>query len=536
MPPEKELARQIVAVIGAGTGIGKAAALPPGDGRRARRLRRSRRGGGAGRPPARSRQVRSGHRRRRDGPLRLRPGHRARLRHHGSRQRRARCSRSASWPTAASTRSWSPPACSCRRTAPGASPTSSGRTTFDVNVTGAVHRRRRGQRRSCERQGLPANLVLTTSVNAVVAKKGSLAYDTSKAAANHLVRELAVELAPLVRVNARRAGDGRQGQHDVPARPGHRVAREVQIAFARRVGPRRCGQTRGLLRASARSRGSPIEPDDQAEAVSCCCRAGCRKTTGHVIPVDGGLQDGFLDTAVRLEAGRAIVARRAVGLESRRVRDRRARALLRQGGVRGRGAEAAPRAARSAAPAAGGRRPRDRAPGRGRRRRQGRDGGACARVARPARARHARLRPPTDEERERPRWWRFWMRLPARTSASSSARGTASRSSSGLRPLRAGRARPDAVRGRLLRADARRGRSAHRQVLAPPRRRRGPEARCGAWSEDPETRWRVTQTDWKHFRKLTTGTSRPPSTRSAHRHEPRARGWSWRPPTSATAT
>ena len=44
--------------------------------------------------------------------------------------------------------------------------------------------------------------MLTTSANAVVAKKGSLAYDTSKAAANHLVRELAVEMAPLVRVNA----------------------------------------------------------------------------------------------------------------------------------------------------------------------------------------------------------------------------------------------------------------------------------------------------------------------------------------------
>lgn len=46
-------------------------------------------------------------------------------------------------------------------------------------------------------QGLRGNLVLTTSANAAVAKKGSVAYDTSKAAANHLVREL----APLVRVN-----------------------------------------------------------------------------------------------------------------------------------------------------------------------------------------------------------------------------------------------------------------------------------------------------------------------------------------------
>jgi rhamnulose-1-phosphate aldolase/alcohol dehydrogenase len=39
------------------------------------------------------------------------------------------------------------------------------------------------------KQQLPGSLVLTTSVNAAVSKKGSLAYDTSKAAANHLVRE-----------------------------------------------------------------------------------------------------------------------------------------------------------------------------------------------------------------------------------------------------------------------------------------------------------------------------------------------------------
>src|SRR5690606_31809844 len=53
-----------------------------------------------------------------------------------------------------------------------------------------------------QEQGLTGSVVLTTSVNAAVAKRGSVAYDTSKAAANHLVRELAIELAPLVRVNA----------------------------------------------------------------------------------------------------------------------------------------------------------------------------------------------------------------------------------------------------------------------------------------------------------------------------------------------
>src|SRR5215210_5239448 len=72
--------------------------------------------------------------------------------------------------------------------------------TFAINVTG-LYMVADEAAKIWRAQGLPANLVLTTSVNAVVAKAGSVAYDTSKAAANHLVRELAIELAPLVRVN-----------------------------------------------------------------------------------------------------------------------------------------------------------------------------------------------------------------------------------------------------------------------------------------------------------------------------------------------
>src|SRR6202012_1310492 len=73
--------------------------------------------------------------------------------------------------------------------------------TFNINVTGSYLVAAEAAKPWRE-QGLRGNLVLTTSANAVVAKKGSLAYDTSKAAANHLVRELAIEFAPLVRVNA----------------------------------------------------------------------------------------------------------------------------------------------------------------------------------------------------------------------------------------------------------------------------------------------------------------------------------------------
>jgi len=65
------------------------------------------------------------------------------------------------------------------------------RLTFDVNVTGSFLVADEAKR-VWEAQDLAGALVLTTSVNGAVPKRGSLAYDTSKAAANHLVRELAL--------------------------------------------------------------------------------------------------------------------------------------------------------------------------------------------------------------------------------------------------------------------------------------------------------------------------------------------------------
>ena len=72
--------------------------------------------------------------------------------------------------------------------------------TFNINVTGSYLVGDEAFK-TWKEQGLKGQLVLTTSANAAVAKKGSVAYDVSKAAGNHLVRELAIELAPLVRVN-----------------------------------------------------------------------------------------------------------------------------------------------------------------------------------------------------------------------------------------------------------------------------------------------------------------------------------------------
>jgi len=143
-------------------------------------------------------------------------------------------------------------------------------------------------------QGLPASVVLTTSANAVVAKKGSLPYDTSKAAASHLVRELAVEMAPLVRVNAVAPATVVKGSTMFP--------RERVIAsLAKYAIPFREDETTDGLRdklaefyAKRSLTQTPIEPEDQAEAIFLLLSRRLSKTTGHVIPVDGGLQDGFL--------------------------------------------------------------------------------------------------------------------------------------------------------------------------------------------------------------------------------------------------
>src|SRR5439155_25377189 len=73
-------------------------------------------------------------------------------------------------------------------------------TTLDINVT-ANHRLADELAQVLREQNLEATIVLTSSANAVVPKRGSEAYDVSIAARRHLVRERAVSLASKVRVN-----------------------------------------------------------------------------------------------------------------------------------------------------------------------------------------------------------------------------------------------------------------------------------------------------------------------------------------------
>ncbi len=165
--------------------------------------------------------------------------------------------------------------------------------TFNINVTGSYFVADEAAKNWRE-QGLRGNLVLTTSANAAVAKKGSLAYDTSKAAANHLVRELAIELAPLVRVNGVAPATVVKGSAMFPRD-------RVIGSLAKYAIPYKDDEeTDSLVNKLAQFYAdrtltkSPITPADQAEAYFVLVTDRLSKTTGQVITVDGGLHEAFL--------------------------------------------------------------------------------------------------------------------------------------------------------------------------------------------------------------------------------------------------
>jgi len=143
-------------------------------------------------------------------------------------------------------------------------------------------------------QGLPGSLVLTTSANAVVAKKGSVAYDTSKAAANHLVGELAVELAPLIRVNGVAPATVVQGSAMFPRDRVIASLAKYNIAYQDSESSDALTERLARFYAERTLTKNPITPADQAEGFFLLVSNRLAKTTGHIIPVDGGLSDAFL--------------------------------------------------------------------------------------------------------------------------------------------------------------------------------------------------------------------------------------------------
>jgi rhamnulose-1-phosphate aldolase/alcohol dehydrogenase len=167
------------------------------------------------------------------------------------------------------------------------------RFTLEVNVTGSyVVVDEFGK--LLREQKLPGSVVLTSSANAVVAKKGSFAYDVSKAALNHLVRELAIELAPLGRVNAVAPATVVQGSTMFPRDRVISSLAKYQVPFSEDEPTDSLVNKLSRFYADRSLLKEPILPKDQAEAYFLLLSGRLAKTTGQVIAVDGGLAEAFL--------------------------------------------------------------------------------------------------------------------------------------------------------------------------------------------------------------------------------------------------
>jgi rhamnose utilization protein RhaD (predicted bifunctional aldolase and dehydrogenase)/NAD(P)-dependent dehydrogenase (short-subunit alcohol dehydrogenase family) len=143
-------------------------------------------------------------------------------------------------------------------------------------------------------QGIDASVVLTSSANAVVAKRGTEAYDVSKAALSHLVRELAITYAPLIRVNAISPATVVKGSTMFPRDRVIASLRKYNLAFDENATDEELRNELAHFYARRTLTGQPIDPRDCAQAILFLAGPNTPCTTGHIFPVDGGLTEAFL--------------------------------------------------------------------------------------------------------------------------------------------------------------------------------------------------------------------------------------------------
>jgi len=165
--------------------------------------------------------------------------------------------------------------------------------TFLVNVAGN-HMLARAAEWVFKDQKLPAAIVFTSSANAVVPKKGSEAYDSSKAALNHLIRELAISLSPHVRVNGIAPATVVAGSSMFPRDRVLHSLQKYKIEFSESATTEELRGKLAEFYAQRTLTKQPILPQDCANAIVWLLSDQSAKTTGHLIPVDGGLAESFL--------------------------------------------------------------------------------------------------------------------------------------------------------------------------------------------------------------------------------------------------
>nr|WP_234572584.1 bifunctional rhamnulose-1-phosphate aldolase/short-chain dehydrogenase [Rhodohalobacter sp. 614A] len=143
-------------------------------------------------------------------------------------------------------------------------------------------------------QNLKGSMVITTSANAVVPKDGSFAYDTSKSAANHLIRELSVALSPNVRVNGVAPATVVEGSSMFPRDRVIASLSKYGIEFTDDESTESLRDKLAGFYAGRTLTKKPITLKQQSEAIYQLLSSKFENTSGHIIPVDGGLKEAFL--------------------------------------------------------------------------------------------------------------------------------------------------------------------------------------------------------------------------------------------------
>jgi NAD(P)-dependent dehydrogenase (short-subunit alcohol dehydrogenase family) len=165
--------------------------------------------------------------------------------------------------------------------------------TLEVNVTANYLLADEASKIFAE-QGIDSSIVLTSSANAVVAKRGSEAYDVSKAALSHLVRELAVSLSPKVRVNGISPATVVKGSTMFPRDRVIASLKKYMLPFDEDDTDDGLRNVLAQFYATRTLTHQPIDPKDCAQAILFLAGPHSRCTTGHLIPVDGGLTEAYL--------------------------------------------------------------------------------------------------------------------------------------------------------------------------------------------------------------------------------------------------